>query len=84
VPHPVSGTAVADLVAGEGTRKLVKPATARFTPNNKRVITAVLAGSAVGLLAAVATDHSLVAALVTGAVAGVGALVVLQRYQHSA
>src|SRR5207253_9949559 len=42
-----SGTAVADLVAGEGTRKLVKPATARFTPNNKRVITAVLAGSAV-------------------------------------
>jgi hypothetical protein len=48
------------------------------------VITAVLAGSAVGLLAAVATDHSLVAALVTGAVAGVGASVVLQRYQHSA
>jgi hypothetical protein len=48
------------------------------------VITAVLAGSTVGLLAGVATDHSLVAALVAGGVVAVGALVVLMRSQQSA
>jgi len=48
------------------------------------VITAVLAGSAVGLLAAVAFDHSLVAALVTGVVVAGAALVGLMRYQRSA
>jgi hypothetical protein len=43
------------------------------------VITAVLAGSAGGLLAAVASGHSLVAALVAAA-----ALTGLMRYQNSA
>lgn len=48
------------------------------------VITAVLAGSAAGLLAAVVFDHSLVAALVTGVVVAGAALVGLMRYQRSA
>ena len=47
------------------------------------VITAVLAGSAAGLLAAVAADHSLVAALVAGAVVAVAVLVELMRFQDS-
>jgi hypothetical protein len=48
------------------------------------VITAVLAGSAVALLAAVASDHSLAAALATGAVVAVAASSVLTRYQRGA
>jgi len=47
------------------------------------VITAVLAGSAGGLLAAVASGHSLVAALVTGVVVAAAALTGLMRYQNS-
>ena len=45
------------------------------------VITAVLAGSAAGLLAAVAADHSLVAALVAGAVVAVAVLVEPTRFE---
>jgi len=48
------------------------------------VITAVLAGSGGGLLAAVASGHSLVAALVVGVVVAAGALTGLMRYQNSA
>ncbi len=48
------------------------------------VITAVLAGSAAALSAAVASDQSLAAALVAGAVVAVAALVGLMRYQRSA
>jgi hypothetical protein len=48
------------------------------------VITAVLTGSAGGLLAAVASGHSLVAALVAGVVVAAGALTGLMRYQNSA
>jgi hypothetical protein len=48
------------------------------------VITAVLAGSAGGLLAAVASGHSLVAAPVAGVVVAVAALTGLMRYQNSA
>jgi hypothetical protein len=48
------------------------------------VITAVLGGSAVGLLAAVVSGHSLVAALVTGVLVGGAALTGLMRYQRSA
>ena len=48
------------------------------------VITAVLAGSAAGLLAAVASDHSLPAALVAGGVVAVAALGALMSYQRSA
>ena len=48
------------------------------------VVTAVLAGSAAGLLAAVATDDSLVAALVAGAVVGIATLAWLMRHQQSA
>jgi hypothetical protein len=48
------------------------------------VITAILAGSAGGLLAAVASGHSLVAALVVGVVVAAAALAVLMRYQTSA
>jgi hypothetical protein len=48
------------------------------------VITAVLAGSAGGLLAAVASGHSLVAALVAGVVVAAAALTGLMRYQNLA
>ena len=44
------------------------------------VITAVLAGSAIGLLAAVASEHSLVAALVAGGVVAVAALAAMMRF----
>ena len=47
------------------------------------VITAVLAGSAAGLLAAVASDHSLTAALIPGGAVAVAALAAMMRYQHS-
>jgi hypothetical protein len=48
------------------------------------VITAILAGSAGGLLAAVASGHSLAAALVAGVVVAVVVLAGLMRYQNSA
>jgi hypothetical protein len=48
------------------------------------VITAVLAGSAIGLLAAAASGHSLVAALVAGVITAGAALTGLMRYQNSA
>jgi hypothetical protein len=48
------------------------------------VITAVVAGSAVGLLATVASDHSLAAALTAGGVVAVLSLGALIRYQRSA
>ena len=46
------------------------------------VVTAVLAGAAVGQLAATLSGHSLVAALVVGPVIGIAALVVMMRYQR--
>ena len=48
------------------------------------VLTAVLAGSAAGLVAAVAFAHSVVGAVSSGAVIGLGALFGLMRYQASA
>jgi hypothetical protein len=48
------------------------------------VITAVLTGSAGGLLAAAVSGHSLVAALVAGVVVAAAALAGLMRYQNSA
>ncbi len=48
------------------------------------VITAVLSGSAGGLLAAVVSGHSLVPALVVGVVVAAAALTGLMRYQSSA
>lgn len=48
------------------------------------VITAVLAGSTVGLLAAVVSAHSLAAALAVGGAVAVAALAALMRYQGSA
>jgi hypothetical protein len=48
------------------------------------VITAVLAGSTAGLVAIVASDHSLAAALIAGAVVALAALVALMRFQRSA
>ena len=48
------------------------------------VITAVLAGSAGGLLATVISGHSLVAALAVGVVVAAAALTGLMRYQNSA
>ncbi|TMK87704.1 MAG: hypothetical protein E6G57_09720 [Actinobacteria bacterium] len=48
------------------------------------VITAVLAGSAIGLLAAVASEHSLAAALVAGGLVALAALAALMRRQQSA
>jgi len=47
------------------------------------VITAVLAGSAIGLLAAVASDHSLAGSLAAGSVVAIAALAALMRYQRS-
>ena len=46
------------------------------------VITAVLTGSTVGLLAAVLSDHSLGWALAAGAVVALGELAALLRYQQ--
>lgn len=48
------------------------------------VISSVLTGSAVGVLAAVLADHSLPIALLAGACAGAVVLAVLLRYQHVA
>jgi hypothetical protein len=48
------------------------------------VITAVLAGSALGLLAAVASEHSLAAALVAGGLVALAALAAMMRSQQSA
>jgi hypothetical protein len=48
------------------------------------VITAVLAGSAAGLLASVVAGHSLVAALVAGALVAATVLAGLMGYQRSA
>ena len=48
------------------------------------VITAVLAGSAAALAAIVISDHSLAAALISGALVAVGALIALMRFQESA
>jgi hypothetical protein len=48
------------------------------------VVTAVLAGSAAGLLAALVSGHSLAAALVAGVLVAVAALLWLMRYQRSA
>lgn len=47
------------------------------------VITAVLAGSALGLLAAIVSAHSLAAALAAGGAAAVATLAALMRYQGS-
>jgi hypothetical protein len=48
------------------------------------VVTAVLAGAAAALLAAVIFDHKLVAALIAGAPVGVAVLLGLMRYEGSA
>jgi hypothetical protein len=48
------------------------------------VVTVVLAGSTVGLIAAVAFDYSLAAALIAGPVVGLAALVALMRFHQSA
>lgn len=48
------------------------------------VVTAVLAGSAVGLAAAIATNHSAVAGFVTGGVAALATLAVLMHVQSVA
>jgi hypothetical protein len=48
------------------------------------VITAVLAGSTAALMAIRASDHSLTAALISGAAIALAALVVLTRFQRIA
>ena len=48
------------------------------------VITAVLAGSTAALVAILVSDHSLAAALISGAVIALAALVALMRFQESA
>jgi hypothetical protein len=48
------------------------------------VITAVLAGSAASLIAILASNHSLLAALFSGAFVTLAALGVLMRFQYSA
>jgi hypothetical protein len=56
----------------------------RTTAGMIGVVTAVLTGSAAGLLATIAASHSAVAGFVTGGVVGVAVLVALMRYQLSA
>ena len=48
------------------------------------VITAVLAGSTAALVAILASDHSPAAALISGALVALSALVALMRFQESA
>jgi hypothetical protein len=48
------------------------------------VVTAVLTGSAAGLLATIAAGHSAVAGFVTGGVVSVAALMALTWFQYSA
>jgi hypothetical protein len=48
------------------------------------VITVVLAGSTVGLIAALVFDYSLAAALIAGPIVALGALGALMRFQNSA
>jgi hypothetical protein len=48
------------------------------------VVTAVLAGSGAGLIAAVAADRSVAAGFVTGGVVALATMVALMRFQHSA
>lgn len=48
------------------------------------VVTAVLAGSTVGLAAAIVFDHSLVAELIAGVLVAVAVLVGLMGYRRSA
>ncbi len=48
------------------------------------VITAVLAGATAGLAAILASDHSLAAALISGAAVALGALVPMMRFQQHA
>jgi hypothetical protein len=48
------------------------------------IVTAVLAGSAVGLLAAVVSDHLLVVALIAGVLVGLAVLATLLHLQASA
>jgi hypothetical protein len=48
------------------------------------VVTAVLTGSAAGLIAAIAAGHSALAGFVTGGAVALGILVVLMRFQSSA
>ena len=56
----------------------------RTTAGMIGMVTAVLTGSAAGLLAAIAAGHSAVAGFVTGGVAGVAVLVALMWFQLSA
>ena len=48
------------------------------------MVTAVLTGSAAGLLAAIAAGHSAVAGFVTGGVVSVAVLLALMWFQYSA
>jgi hypothetical protein len=48
------------------------------------VITSVLAGSTAALIAILVSDHSLAAALISGALVALAALIALMRYQDSA
>jgi hypothetical protein len=48
------------------------------------VVTAVLTGSAAGLLATIASGYSGLAGFITGGVVGVAVLVLLTRFQHAA
>jgi hypothetical protein len=48
------------------------------------LVTSVLAGSAAGVLAGLASGHSLAAAIASGAVVAAAALTGLMRYQHAA
>jgi hypothetical protein len=67
------------LGLGEGRRQAFRSVAAMVA-----VVTAVLAGSAIGLLAAVVSEHSLAAALVAGGVVALAALAGMMRRQQSA
>jgi hypothetical protein len=71
VPHPEVFTA--------GRRQVF-----RSVAGMVGVITAVLVGATAGLIATVASNHSLVATLISGIAVGLAAIVVLMRSQESA
>jgi hypothetical protein len=70
------------LLAGRG--QLFAGQSLRTVAGMVGVITAVLTGATAGLIATVASNHSLAATLISGIVVGLAAFVVLMRSQESA
>ena len=79
--HPLMPTTPSDLLHPE-IAKAISPKDYLNQP--EEVVTAVLTGSAAGLLATIAAGHSAVAGFVTGGVVSIAVLVALMWFQYSA